>query len=53
MLYLLETSTAVLANFKLDTWLLARERLFLLMQKEPCHVNVIIGNVLEITISNT
>jgi hypothetical protein len=46
MQYLFETSAAVLANFELDTWLLARERLFLFMQKESCHVNVIIGNVL-------
>lgn len=53
MQYLFETSAVVPANFKLDTRLLARERLFLFMQKVPCHVNVISGSVLAITINNT
>lgn len=52
MQYLFETSAVVPASFELDTWLLARERLFLLMQKEPCHVNAN-GNVLAIIINNT
>lgn len=37
--YLFEVSATVLANFALDTWLLARASLFLFMQKETCHVS--------------
>lgn len=33
-MYLFEASTAVLANFELDAWLLARDRLFLFIKKD-------------------
>ena len=45
MQYLFETLDTVLAKFGLDTWLLARERLFLRMQKYACHANGTTENV--------
>jgi hypothetical protein len=44
MQYLFEVSDTVLANFELDTWLLARASLFLFMQKDKCHVSDIVEN---------
>ena len=45
MQYLFETLAVVLAKFGLDTWLLARERLFLRAQKYARHANGTTENV--------